>query len=212
MSKPPRSPRILRLLAALEAIYSGDATPAEKLEAARLATKLLGKKPSKPRKKNVKMPAPSTPSFSGHGFGHGFLAPATLEPSKPADVLGYFDGLGKKTMMDLDKVQKLYDLQTNPSATPAERERAKDTISRIATDVLAEYLSRPEYQETGIFKYLKTGQPSDHYKVLYARNVIEFSHSKMHDIPVEPLPQEDDIVGNILMHCRYSPKVSTETV
>lgn len=115
-------------------------------------------------------------------------------------------------MMDLDRVQELYDLQTSASATPEERQRAKDTISKIAPDVLAEYLARPEYQETDIFKYMKTGQPSDHYRVLVARNIIECSYNKMQEIPVEPLPEEDDIVGNILMHYRYSPKVSTETV
>lgn len=94
MSKPPRSPRILRLLAALETIYSGDlATPAEKLEAARLATKILGKRPSKPREKRKVKPA-----FTGSDLAPARLdlAPASLEPTKPADVLGYFDKLGKK--------------------------------------------------------------------------------------------------------------------
>lgn len=74
-------------------------------------------------------------------------------------------------MMDLDRVQELYDLQTSASATREERQRAKDTISKIAPDVLAEYLARPEYQGVGIFKYM-TGQPSDNYKLLYNRNVI----------------------------------------
>ena len=89
---PPRSPRTLRLLASLEAIYtSAEATPEERLKAATLAARILGKrKPSKPRKKNVKMPAPSTPPVRGSD-----LAPATMDPT-PATVLNYFDNLGKK--------------------------------------------------------------------------------------------------------------------
>jgi hypothetical protein len=51
-----RSPRVIKLLDALQAIYSGnDATPGEKLEAARLASSIMSgkKKPAKAKSRNV---------------------------------------------------------------------------------------------------------------------------------------------------------------
>jgi hypothetical protein len=53
--RPPRSPRTKKLLDSLEAIYaSGDATPSEKLQAAKLASSIMAgkKKPAKPKSKS----------------------------------------------------------------------------------------------------------------------------------------------------------------
>jgi hypothetical protein len=84
---PPRSPRTLRLLASLEDIYtSPEATPADRLKAATLAARIIGrKKPPQSRKKKVK------PAFTGSD-----LVPARADltaPAKPADILRQFSDL-----------------------------------------------------------------------------------------------------------------------
>jgi hypothetical protein len=85
--KPPRSPRTLRLLDSLENICVSDtASPSERLAAATLAARILGRKhPTKPRKKKVK------PAFTGSD-----LVPARPDltaPAKPADILRQFSDL-----------------------------------------------------------------------------------------------------------------------
>jgi hypothetical protein len=83
--KPPRSPRVLRLLDALEAVYTSDSsTPAEKLEASRLAAAILsGKRKTAGRRK--RKPAVKTGAD---------LAPArpleTPAKSNPDDILKHF--------------------------------------------------------------------------------------------------------------------------
>lgn len=92
MSKPPRSPRAIKLLNSLEQIYANTgATAAERLKAAQLAARILGRRKPTPPRKKVKA-APPSPPVSGAD-----LAPAQpVEPPKAADVLRYFERLEKK--------------------------------------------------------------------------------------------------------------------
>jgi hypothetical protein len=91
MSRPPRGKRVIKLLDSLQDVYtSPDASPGEKLEAARLAQLILSGKRRTTGRRNRK-PAVSKPLATGAD-----LAPATLEPKPPSDVLRYFDNLEKK--------------------------------------------------------------------------------------------------------------------
>ena len=102
-------------------------------------------------------------------------------------------------MMDLDRVQELYDLQSSPTATPDEQQKAKDKIAQIADTVVEEYLSTLLCAE-GIRKGRRR---LESLEVLWARNVIE-GPIVGKDSKAETSPPIEDKVGNILFHRRYS--------
>ena len=89
MTKPPRSPRAIRLLDTLESIYSdSNASPAERLEASKLAASILsGKRKTAERRKRKPAVKDSKPLVTSAD-----LAPATLEPVKPNpdEILKHF--------------------------------------------------------------------------------------------------------------------------
>ena len=87
--KAPRSPRMLRLLSSLESIYSdGNASPAERLRAAELASNILsGKRKTATTRKN-KTPKPVKPAEPASKGSDLVPARAT-----PADILRQFPQL-----------------------------------------------------------------------------------------------------------------------
>jgi hypothetical protein len=113
-------------------------------------------------------------------------------------------------MIDFAMLQRLHDLPNDANASPQQRAEAKSTIANIEDEVVTEYLAMPENTwQSGN----RAGQPKyESYKVLFARNCIEAGYLKGQNMPCWPLPDEADVIGNILLHRRYSATITEETV
>jgi hypothetical protein len=111
-------------------------------------------------------------------------------------------------MMDLDRVQELYDLQTSPSATPEEQKKAKDRIAQITDTVVEEYLASLVHETDGggAFVGRKKGtRKFESYEVLWARNCLEGRYVYGHG-GIDECPPVEDKVGNVLFHRRYTQR------
>jgi len=106
-------------------------------------------------------------------------------------------------MMDLDQVQKLYSLQTDQSATDAERQKARERIAQIADDLVDQYLATliRDIDGPGASPSNKKGQPKfENYGALYCRTLIGANCAEN----IYGVPEETDKVGTVLLHRKYT--------
>jgi hypothetical protein len=111
-------------------------------------------------------------------------------------------------MFDLELVAQLYALQTDPAASPEEREEAKQKIAQITDTVVAEYLSSFVHETDGGGAFLgrkKGTRKFESYEVLWARNCLEGRYVYGHG-GIDECPPVEDKVGNVLFHRRYTQR------
>jgi hypothetical protein len=109
--------------------------------------------------------------------------------------------------MNLELVEQLYNLQSDPSATPEQQAEAREQIAAITDSVVETYLGTLLWDESS----RKGSRKFEDYQVLYCRNCIE-GQILGEDGRTETNPPREDRVGNVLFHRRYSQRSSTETV
>jgi hypothetical protein len=108
--------------------------------------------------------------------------------------------------MNLELVEQLYNLQSDPSVTPAQQAEAKQQIAAIADEVVEGYLASfvHDADGSGAFMYRKKGtRVYENYQHLWARNCLE-GPIIAEDGKTETSPPPEDKVGNVLFHRKYS--------